>query len=788
MSTTARFAEAYVRRYGLKLVPLPPRAKRPVNDNWGQNLLDDPEQAERYFTDNPEANIGVALGPSRLCSLDVDDAEAFRLICEEYGINMPAVSAGAPTIQGASNGFRVMFAVPDGLSLPYHSLTWPKRDGRGRYTVLELRAACDGQQRQDVLPPSIHPDTGKPYVWLTRPNGSFPAPPDWLLTIWQQWDRFKPQLQDICPWGERTLRPPPASPSAVRDGPSVIDAYVQATPITEALERYGYSARGRRWISPHSQTGLPGVILVDDGRAWIHHASDPLCSDESGRPVNAFDLFCYYEHGGDPKKAAKAAAKALGLDAMRQPRQQAQAPTAGGVPPFVRSGDIAPAFSDAALAHAFVSHQDGSALYCSTWGRWLLWKGSRWVMDETLEAVSMVQDSCLREAAGVPLEVELTPSQQKRIMASLASQRTITNVEKLARSDRRAATSPAEWDSDHWELNTPGGVVDLRGGGLRPHRRADKMIKQTTVTPGGSCPTWLAFLDRVMGGDAELIGFLQRMCGYALTGVTREHALFFCYGTGGNGKGTFLNTITAIMGDYQRVANVETFTESRGDRHLTELARLHGARLVTSQETEEGRRWAESRIKALTGGDPITANFMRQDHFTFIPQFKLIIAGNHKPGFRAVDEAIKRRLHLIPFTQTIPAGERDETLSERLVAELPGILAWMVEGCLDWQRNGLRAPDSVKDATDCYLDDEDSMQAWIDECCDVGIGCSATNSDLFKSWSEWCEREGEHPGSSKRFGQRLESKRFQRSRTGRARGFEGIAVKWNPVGNGWVPS
>ncbi len=335
---TARFAEAYTRRYGLHIVPLPPRTKRPVTEDWGNDVISDPEAAEAYFVERPDWNIGVALGPSRLCSLDVDDIEAMTAICEEFGIDLEGLRSANPTIQGAAKGFRIMFRVPDGVSLQYHSLTWPKQDGsKGRFTVFELRAACDGKQRQDVFPPSIHPDTGKPYVWLTRPNGEFPAPPDWLITIWNQWDKFKPQLQDVCPWVEKTAPPEKRSiAKPIGSGESVIQAYVASRAIEDALTAYGYARKGRRWLSPHSGTGLPGVNVFPDGRAWIHHASDPLCSDESGRPVNSFDLYCYYEHNGDLTKAVRAAADALGM--KPEPRRRSPPAVPPGVDP--ETGEI----------------------------------------------------------------------------------------------------------------------------------------------------------------------------------------------------------------------------------------------------------------------------------------------------------------------------------------------------------------------------------------------------------------------------------------------------------------
>jgi putative DNA primase/helicase len=211
------------------------------------------------------------------------------------------------------------------------------------------------------------------------------------------------------------------------------------------------------------------------------------------------------------------------------------------------------------------------------------------------------------------------------------------------------------------------------------------------------------------------------------------------------------------MGDYQRVSGAETFTESPGDRHTTELARLQGARLVTAQETEEGKRWAESRIKALTGGDPITARFMRQDDFTYVPQFKLVIVGNHKPAFRNVDEAIRRRLHLIPFTASIPASERDPMLPVKLKAEAGGILAWMIEGCREWAAHGLQPPAVVKESTDQYLGAEDSLQQWLDECCEIGTGFTSSKA-LFSSWAKWCEQSGEFTGTMKRLMSKLESR------------------------------
>jgi len=221
--------------------------------------------------------------------------------------------------------------------------------------------------------------------------------------------------------------------------------------------------------------------------------------------------------------------------------------------------------------------------------------------------------------------------------------------------------------------------------------------------------------------------------------------------------------------------------DARGDRHPTDLAGLRGARFVASVETEQGRRWNESKVKAITGGDKVSARFMRQDFFEYIPQFKLLIAGNHKPSIRNVDEAMKRRLHLIPFTVTIPPERRDGRLTEKLYAERDGILAWAVEGCLAWQRDGLRPPECVVSATEEYFEAEDALGQWMDERCDVVKEAKTGSSDLYSDWREWAERAGEYVGSIKRFSELLITRGFEATRLhGGKRGFKGLLVRPKP--------
>ena len=306
-----------------------------------------------------------------------------------------------------------------------------------------------------------------------------------------------------------------------------------------------------------------------------------------------------------------------------------------------------PEYSDDALALAFSERHEGKLLYVPTWGYWLRWDGTRWARDDTLRVFDLARAICREHAA----MAEASENKRVRSLAiQLTSAGTVAAVERLARSDPRQARSADAFDADPWALNTPAGVIDLRTGHSRPHRADDLFTKVTACAPGGSCRRWIRFLIEVTQGDRGLIRYLQRMLGYSLTGLTTEHTFAFLLGPGGNGKSVLLNTMAAIMGDYATTAMMDVFTVGRNEQHPTHLAALRGMRMVIVTEVEEGRAWAESRIKALTGGDRISARIMRGDPFGFQPEFKLWIAGNHRPALRNPDPAMRRRLHLIPMT------------------------------------------------------------------------------------------------------------------------------------------
>jgi putative DNA primase/helicase len=281
-------------------------------------------------------------------------------------------------------------------------------------------------------------------------------------------------------------------------------------------------------------------------------------------------------------------------------------------------------------------------------------------------------------------------------------------------------------------------------------------LAPVSFDPDADSPLWSAFLHKIMAGNPELIGFVQRAVGYSLTGDTSEQKFFVCWGGGANGKSTLLRTVQAMLGAYAVCTSIETLVVKRGSSATNDVARLAGARLVSAVEAEDGQRLAEERVKHMTGGDAIAARFLYHEHFEFRPTFKLWLATNHRPQVRGTDEAIWRRINLVPFTVSIPESEQDRKLPEKLEAELPGILAWSVAGCLRWQADGLATPGEVRAATDEYRRAEDTIGSFLEDCCDLFPDAITPARELYAAYVAWCERTGEKsPLSQKKLGPRL---------------------------------
>ena len=599
--------------------------------------------------------------------------------------------------------------------------------------------------------------------------------------------RYDPpgRKKEFRPWDARRRKTAPPDPRPLYHQPGIVGAaqvvLVEGEKCAQALIDAGITAT----------TAMHGANAPVDKTDWSPLAGKAvLIWPDRDKPgweyatlaaqaiLSAGAKTCHIlyppEEAADGWDAADAVAEGFDVAAFltHGPRLQMH-DVAEDAEPVVSSDESVWGTEDA-LALAFTRRYHRDWRYVAAWGRWLVWDGHRWRTEDTLAATDLIRCVC-RHAA--------VHADNPRIASKLATSGTVGGVERLARADRRHAATTAEWDADPWLLNTPGGVVDLKTGRQRTHDRADRMTKITTATPSGDCPIWRQFLVEVTGGDADLQAYLQRMAGYTLTGSTQEHALFFLYGTGANGKSVYVNTLATILGDYAANAPMDTFMETRTDRHPTDMAGLRGARFVAAIETEQGRRWAESKVKNLTGGDKISARFMRQDFFEFFPQFKLVVAGNHKPAIRNIDEAMKRRLHLIPFTITVPPERRDKHLQQKLLAERDGILAWAVQGCLDWQRLGrLDPPQQVLEATEEYFEAEDALGRWLDERCVRESNAKSLAAELFNDWKQWADATGEFIGSQKRFSDLLIARGVEKWRnTVGLRGFRGIGLKSPPT-------
>ena len=332
-----------------------------------------------------------------------------------------------------------------------------------------------------------------------------------------------------------------------------------------------------------------------------------------------------------------------------------------------------------------------------------------------------------------------------------------------------------DWDAHMWAFGAPDGCYELIEGCAVPRMLDMKITKRVGAAPGGKSDVWERFLLEACEGDLEVVEFLQRWAGYALSGSTQEHTILFVHGPGGNGKSVFVDALRHAWGDYARTLPMDALMESKNDRHPAEIAMLRGARLAVANETQEGRRWDDAKIKQLTGGDRIVARHMRQDWFEFTPTFKLLVVGNHAPQIATVDDAMRRRLCMVPFNNK-PATP-DKTLPAQLRDQAGGILRWAMEGFEKWAKaGGLKPPEKILQATKAYLDEQDIVGAWLQDCCQVGQGGWTSSKDLFSSWEAWCEAGGLHAKSMKRLSGDLARRGILPERKKFGRGFGGVTL------------
>lgn len=423
--------------------------------------------------------------------------------------------------------------------------------------------------------------------------------------------------------------------------------------------------------------------------------------------------------------------------------------------------------TDMGNAERFAAQHGQDVRHIHKWNQWLCWTGKHWQVDSAGAVVRLAKQT----TRGIFSEAAESddPKEQKEIAAWASTSQSSVRIDamlKLSRSELPIPLDRDKFDAKPWLLNFCNGTVDLKTGKLQPHSREDLLTKTTGIefpTESTESALWLDFLQTVFDHDDEIIGFVQRLFGAALVGEQVEHILAILHGNGANGKSVFTSIMKAAMGSYAMTAPPSLLMSKRYDQHPTELADLFGKRLVVVSETRDGQRLDEGLVKGVTGGDAIRARRMREDHWEFMPSHLPVIATNHRPVVRGTDLGIWRRLRLIPFSVTIPPSQQDSQLTDKLRQELPAIARWLVQGCLEWQQDGLQEPEAVLAATDAYREESDTFSLWFEEHCVADVQAECKASKAYEHFTQWCERSKETRISQRLFGERL-VQRFIRQR------------------------
>lgn len=549
-----------------------------------------------------------------------------------------------------------------------------------------------------------------------------------------------------------------ASIVLIAEGVATVAAAAECMPECGAVASLGASnmanaARIVRGVNPGATIAIiPDIDPSGTGLAAARKAAEAVGGvvvDLAGvLELERFDAWDVWHH--DPETLARAIQQAL--DAHQA--QQAVAAIAAPAPDTLMVLDTplqqieAVDGSDDFLADRFI--ECAPHLRWSPGLGWMVDDGVVWARDDALQRYNCARQVCRAIAAGVAAGGK--DGEAKRISSS----RTVNAVLTMAQSDRKMMVHVEQWDIDPMLLNTPCGVVDLRTATIRP-RGAEYLTQATLVAPDfeAHCPVWLKFLDQVFLGDTAMIEFVQRSAGYWLTGSTKEQVIHFLYGSGSNGKSVLTDLIKRIAGSYTIKLSASALMQSKGERHPTELAQLRGKRMALSSEVGENDFFNEALLKELTGDATLSARFMRGDFFEFQMTQKHVIVGNFKPRLRGGDPAIARRMLLVPFNACFHGDQKDPDLPNKLWAESPAILAWMIQGAAKWYHDGLKVPASVREASAEYMQDHDDLAQWISDCCMVTPSGRAKAKTLYASFSAWKRARGENAPSQTAWGTRL---------------------------------
>lgn len=440
--------------------------------------------------------------------------------------------------------------------------------------------------------------------------------------------------------------------------------------------------------------------------------------------------------------------------------------------------ESAAAIKDTDMANAArLAKRHGQDLRFTPERGWFVWDGRRWAHDEkSLLVVSRMTET----ARAIFDEIGDAADRQAMFRHARASQqkKSIEAAIWLARSELGISIAITDFDTDGWLFNLVNGTLNLHTGKLQPHNRADLISNLVDIAfdPDAECELWDAFLSRVLDQNEDLCAYLRRFVGYLLVGDTSEQSLHFLYGLGANGKSVFCEVLMRLLGDYALAVSPDLIMLKRHGGIPNDVARLRGIRVALMNETSQGARFDEAKLKDLTGGDTLTARFLHQEFFDFAPTHRIIIRGNHKPAIDGTDEGIWRRLRLVPFSVSIPVDEQDHELLRKLQGELPGILNWALRGCREWQQHGLQPPSIVTDAVNQYRSESDTLGRFIDEVCEPRKLAQVKSSAFYGKYRDFAQQAGERCIPAKEMPAEMQRRGFTWKRTKAGCVFEGLEL------------
>lgn len=743
--------------------------KHPCPKAWQKAETPMGEKEIRYWWKrDPSFNIGICTGTlsGGLLYLDIDQhtpsADGRKALADLETRFGPLPSTLTQRTGGGGEG-RLFLANPEDLA------KIKNRAGAASIAPgLDLRVSGG----QFVAPPSLH-SSGKRYEWV-NPDTPVAMAPEWFVQL----------CISSCSGQEKPSSPPVSQvrpPSPPKTDPHDPKRNYCIAALERACEAIRAAPPGGRNNTLNDQSYGIGQIVAAGGLDQAE-AEEALVNAAEGAGLTRGEAGATVRSGLSSGGKSPRDLSEVGNHSRETP---SSSHSAGDDPRSLFNPARA---TDLGNAERFISLCGKNVRYCKGLG-WLIWDGKRWLKDaddKVVELYKTMIPSIYQEAVDAR-DVNLRQSLARWAISS-ERQKQISGCLFMARSDRALYVQNADlFDGNKWLLNVQNGTLDLSTGRLREARRDDLNTRLTPIAYDhtAQCPTWKQFLSEIMQGDAEMVAYLQRVIGYTLTGETREQCWFFLHGAGQNGKSTLVGILGKLMGEYGIKTEIETFMASKMDRKAgapsPDIAAMAGSRYVFASETEEGRRLAVGKIKDMVSGEPVTARQLHKDPFQFTPLWKLWISGNHRPTIPDTTFSTWRRLKLIPFNYRVPDEKKDGSLGDKLTDELPGILKWAVDGCLDWQKHGMREPEAVKTATSNYRNSQDVVAAFIDECCFIPASrpwdVQTSAKDLYHAYTEWAHQSGERSVNQRRFGEALSERGFERFRGGKDGGH-----RWRGIG------